>query len=331
MEIFWINFINPECLILILLWVFFSVLFYNQKSYWIKFYFLDDIKKIFGKINFLFYLRLIFIFLIFVSFSLLLSNPNKIEKNTKINKKWIDIIVLFDVSYSMMAEDLKPNRLELAKIVLLDFSSKLESDRLGLILFSGKPFTSMPLSFDYEIISEFISSMEIWVISQNNRELMWTAIWDAMLMGIDAFKDSKDREKVIILMTDGEANKWIAPLISVKLAKEKGIKIYSVWIGAYWKTYVDIPNLFGRTQRVEIWWVDEKTLKDISRLTSWEYFRASDDKTFKEIFETISKLEKKDLEKEETVYIKTYSVFVYYILFFLLSYTFLLYYLKLRD
>ncbi|USN58586.1 MAG: VWA domain-containing protein [Candidatus Peribacteria bacterium] len=124
----------------------------------------------------------------------------------------MDIEILLDVSYSMMAEDLAPNRLAVAKEVIHNFVSEQVSNRVGLVVFSGRPFSSLPLTFDYKIIEKIVSRISTDIINQERTNLQGTAIGDAMMLGMDNLekKDTEEnatREKVMILMTDGEANK----------------------------------------------------------------------------------------------------------------------------
>lgn len=282
----------------------------------------SDIKKIYKTHTFL-YISFIFVLLLSLwIYIFLLADPryNYTEKNEP--KNGVDIAVVLDVSYSMEAKDIAPNRITVAKTVLSQFFENLEGHRVSLVLFSWRPFASIPLTFDYPFLVEFIKNASTWIINQSVTELQWTALWDAMILAsVQLFpekeKDDEKREKVMILLTDGEANKWIDPTLSLKLLKEKGIKVYTVWVGGENKTFVEIMDPLGRLSNVEIGPVDEGILKKISAETGWKYFKATDSETFKNIFDTISTLEKKEIMVEsKEIKIPFYDFFIAVLLFF---------------
>ncbi|MFK7780638.1 MAG: VWA domain-containing protein [Candidatus Gracilibacteria bacterium] len=235
------------------------------------------------------------------------------------NKNGIDIQIVLDVSYSMIAEDLKPNRLEVAKLVISDFLDKIHSDRVGIIIFAGKTFTSLPLNFDYNIIKKIVEKININTINQNYNNMQGTAIGDALVLAVDSFGDNENREKIIILLTDGEANKGLNPLIALKYIQSTNadIKIYTIGIGEDEETSIVIKNNFGQSGVLPVGGVDEKTLKTISSQTNGKYYRATDKKTLENIFNEISKLERKDIIYE-TIKInkEKYNYFVYILILF---------------
>jgi Ca-activated chloride channel family protein len=208
---------------------------------------------------------------------------------------------------------LKPSRLEIAKDTLVNFISKIISDRVWLIIFAGKPFTSIPLTFDYNFLKDYIKNIDINTINQNYTYLQGTAMWDALLMWIKSLDNSDNsRQKVIILLTDWEANKWIAPLQAVKLARDKNIKVYTIWIWWEKDSFVNLVDNLWRKTKVEIWWVDEKTLQSIASITNASYFRATDSGSLKKIFEELWKLNKTDIEiKKQVTYSPNYEIFEY--------------------
>ena len=304
-----ITFLYPLYFLLIIPLIFLIILLYFY--WWKKVYFKDNylLKKIF-KVNTKYYkIYHLLVFWILFLFILILANPvveNIIEKN---NKKWIDIQIILDVSWSMSATDLKPNRLEVAKNSIDLFVKEIKTDRLWLIVFSWKTFTSIPLNFDYKIINKILSKVNLNTIDQWNFSMQWTAIWDALLHAWEWFNE-KERGKVIILLTDWVANKWINPLAAVTYLKEnldKDIKIYTIWI---WTLNNDS----------EIPWLDEDTLKKISFSTNWKYFRATNNKALENILLSISDIEKTEIETDVIKTHKTrYNFFIYsMILLFLL-------------
>lgn len=304
-------------LLLIPLFLILFYLFFRNKNK-IDFAFFDDLKLVYKQNSFFYYTFFILIIVISILYIIILANPNKENSSETVKKNGIDIVLVFDISYSMEAEDLKPNRIQVARDVISNFLWSLKTDRVWVVVFSWKPFISIPLTFDYEFLKDYVKWISTSTIDQNNWNLQWTALWDAMLMGSYLFDDkSKDREKVMIVVTDWEANKGLTPEVALKLLKEKNIKAYSIWIWWNDKTYVYVNDVFWNKLKVEIWWVDEETLKKIASETNWKYYRATSSEIFKEIFDNINKLEKKDIEVEvKKMYISEYSIFYYLLLFF---------------
>jgi Ca-activated chloride channel family protein len=152
--------------------------------------------------------------------------------------------------------------------------------------------------------------------------MQWTALWDALILASDQFDDSEDREKVIILLTDWEANKWLDPMIALNYIKEKKenkLKIYTIWIWGLEATYVLVPDQLWNMVKVPISWIDEKTLKTLADSTWGKYFRATDNETLENIFDTIWKLEKKEIEVNEVKTINEKNIiFLYFLIFFML-------------
>lgn len=298
----------------------FFYLYFKTKDNVKKFKFISDIESVFWSSKKYFVINLISIFLIISFISLLIANPNLKETKTKQTKNGIDIAIVLDLSYSMVAEDIKPNRLEVAKEVISNFTSKLTTDRVWLILFSGKPFTSVPLTFDYDFITKYIKNITIKNINQDYEHLQWTAIWDALLYWANLFEASSqwvennsDRQKVIVLFTDWEANRWIDPLQAIKYVLEKNIIVHTVWIWWNEDTYVNFQNIYW-TQKIAIWWIDEENLKAIANLTGWEYYKADNKESFEKIFEKLNLLQKKEIEVESyQIFQPFYKEFIYII------------------
>lgn len=214
-----------------------------------------------------------------------LSRPQIVNQNTKIKKNGIDIVIALDLSQSMLREDFNPNRLEKAKILLGEFLNKRPNDRISLVVFGGDAYTKVPLTFDHDIVSKMVKEMSVNDITSNNR----TAIGMGLGIAINRLKTSDAKSKVIILMTDGENNSGeMNPISAAHIAKELGIKIYTIGIGAH-----EISNGFFKVSNTEL---DENLLKDIATITNGKYFRASNSQEFQEIFNTIDKLEKTKID-----------------------------------
>lgn len=300
---------------------------YLRSRKWITIANFNVFKKIYKRSSLLHYFQIFIRFGIFVIFVLLLANPWYTNISQLDKKKWIDLVFVLDISKSMLAEDMKPNRLETAKKVIEDFVVKITSDRLGFVLFAGKPFVSIPLTFDYWAVINYIKNITTDSINQEIPGLSGTAIGDGLLMASDILtkSGSENREKVVILLTDWEANMWIEPKIATNYIKDKKIKVYSIWIGDVNWTELFITDRFGQKQYfLDASWtpikatLDEEMLKYISSQTNWEYFIANSWEVLKQVFDKLSKLNKKELE---TRVIKT---FVPQYKFFLLLLIFLL-------
>ena len=223
-----------------------------------------------------------------------LARPQRIS-DKKIKKDGIDIVVALDLSKSMLQEDFNPNRLEKSKELLSKFISQRINDRMGLVIFGGDAYTKIPLTFDNSMLREVVEKIKVDDITSNNR----TAIGMGVGVAINRLKESESKSKVIILMTDGENNYGeLSPIDATKLAKELGIKIYTIGIGAYER---NVPSFFGVMRKVKNTELDENLLTKMAEETNGKYFRASDEKSFEEIFSEINKLEKTEIEKQDFV------------------------------
>ena len=223
-----------------------------------------------------------------------LARPQRIS-DKKIKKDGIDIVVALDLSKSMLQEDFNPNRLEKSKELLSKFISQRVNDRMGLVIFGGDAYTKIPLTFDNSMLREVVEKIKVDDITSNNR----TAIGMGVGVAINRLKESESKSKVIILMTDGENNYGeLSPIDATKLAKELGIKIYTIGIGAYER---NVPAFFGVMRKVKNTELDENLLTKMAEETNGKYFRASDEKSFEEIFSEINKLEKTEIEKQDFV------------------------------
>ena len=247
----------------------------------------------------LFVLRLITIALIIVA----MARPRTVDESTRIKTtKGIDIVIAIDVSASMLARDLKPNRLEALKLVASRFIQARPNDRLGLVEYAGESYTKTPLTSDKNIVLSSLKS-----IKYNTVITGGTAIGMGLATSVNRLKESRAKGKVIILLTDGVNNSgFIDPKIASELAVEFGIKVYTIGIGSNGMALSPIgilPNgsfQYGNIQ-VEI---DENLLQQIAETTGGKYFRATSNSKLEEIYEEINKLEKTEIE--ETKY-KSYD------------------------
>ena len=241
---------------------------------------------------FLAVLRLIALTLLIVA----LARPRivSVSKKTKTNKG-IDIVMAIDVSASMLAKDLKPNRLEALKKVAVDFVNKRPNDRIGIVVYAGESFTQTPITSDKRIVKSTILDLE-WGQLEGG-----TAIGMGLGSAVNRLKESKAKSKVIILLTDGVNNTgFVDPKTATELAKELEIKVYTIGLGTNGMAafpYAKDPRtgkLLFRNSQVEI---DEDLLKYIAGETEGKYFRATNNTKLKEIYEEINKLEKTEIEE----------------------------------
>ena len=240
-----------------------------------------------------------------------LARPRNVSvsKKTKTNRG-IDIIMAIDVSASMLARDLKPNRLEALKKVAIDFVDRRPNDRIGIVVYAGESFTQTPITSDKNIVKKTIS------------ELKWgqldggTAIGMGLGSVVNRLKESSAKSKVIILLTDGVNNAGnIDPRTATELAKELKIKVYTIGIGTNgtadfpWSKDPRTGKLNFRKQQVEI---DKKLLQEIAQETEGKYFRATDNQSLKEIYDEIDALEKTKIEEFKYYnYQEKFRVFIF--------------------
>ncbi len=293
------EFVNPEyfwlflLLPLLLLWYFFKR---KQQTASLKISSIKGFKT--GK-NWLarlrpllFILRLLAVSAIIVA----LARPRFVDESTRIKStKGIDIVMAIDVSASMLARDLKPDRLQALKQVAARFINGRPNDRIGLVEYAGESYTKTPLTSDKTVVLSSLNSIEYNSVIEGG-----TAIGMGLATAVNRLKESTAKSKVIILLTDGENNSgFIDPKIASELAVEFGIKVYTIGLGTNGMASSPIgilPN--GRfrygNQPVKI---DEALLKEIAKITGGQYFRATSTTKLNEIYEEINKLEKTDIEE----------------------------------
>lgn len=240
----------------------------------------------------LFVIRLIALSLIITA----LARPRTVDVSTKTKTtKGIDIVMSIDVSASMLAKDLRPNRLEALKEVAAEFINDRPNDRIGLVVYAGESFTKTPITSDKSIILGSLKDVKYDNVLENG-----TAIGMGLATSVNRLKDSKAKSKVIILLTDGSNNAgFIDPKIASELAVEYGIKTYTIGIGTNGMALAPVAIMpdgsfqYGRVQ-VEI---DEDLLKEIAKVTGGKYFRATNNKKLQQIYQEIDKLERTDIEE----------------------------------
>ena len=300
-----LEFLNPEYFILLAVIPFIILWYYlnrNKLNNSIKF---SDSSAFENSGNFYSNFKLLLKVFRMISFALIitaLARPQIIDTSTRVKtNSGIDIIMAIDVSASMLAKDLKPNRLDALKNVADEFIKNRVSDRIGLVEYAGESYTKTPLTTDKSIILKSLRE-----IKYNNIIEGGTAIGMGLATSVNRIKDSKSKSKVIILLTDGVNNAgFIDPLTAAELAKEYDIKIYSIGLGTNGLALSPVGiNARGKLNYANIQVeIDEELLTQISEMSGGKYFRATDNSKLKEIYDEIDKLEKTEIEE-----FKYYSV-----------------------
>ena len=225
-----------------------------------------------------------------------LARPRTSDESTKTKTtRGIDIVMAIDVSASMLAKDLLPNRLEALKNVASDFIKGRPNDRIGLVEYAGESYTKTPITSDKAIVIRSLNEIKYNTIIEGG-----TAIGTGLATAVNRIKDSKAISKVIILLTDGVNNSgFIDPKIASELALEYGIKVYTIDLGTNGMALSPIGFLSNgefQYNRVQVE-IDEDLLKEIAKVTGGKYFRATNNKKLEEIYDEINKLEKTDIEE----------------------------------
>lgn len=223
-------------------------------------------------------------------------SPSSIEVN--------DIVLCIDVSRSMLAEDIKPNRLEVAKERIRDFARMRPTDRISIVIFSEKVFTLLPLTTDPRLVDQVLAEISIGYLGSG------TNIGDGLALSVARAVNSETKNKVIVLLTDGVANVGtMTPIQAAEEAKKYGIKVYTIGLGTDDDAKIPVGNgIFGtQYQLIPGGSIDYKVLKEISDLTGGKFYPAKSDKGLKEILDDIQDLEKTEIKvNNQIVYDEKY-------------------------
>ncbi|MFV0472157.1 MAG: vWA domain-containing protein [Paludibacteraceae bacterium] len=206
----------------------------------------------------------------------------------------IDIMMALDISGTMQAEDLRPNRLEAAKSVASEFIISRPNDNIGLVAFAAESFTMCPLTINHNVLLNLFASVKYGMLPDG------TAIGLGLANAVNRVKEGKAKSKVVILLTDGSNNQGdIAPATAAEIGKTFGIRVYAIGIGSYGMVNIPVPTPFGiRYQQMKSEF-DEGTLKEIANKTGGKYFRATNNAKLREIYQEIDKLEKTKIDVKE--------------------------------
>lgn len=222
-----------------------------------------------------------------------MSRPQSEHKEEIVKGEGIDIFLVMDLSSSMLARDFNPDRLTVSKRVAVDFVSHRIYDRIGLVVFAGESYTQCPLTHDHEVLSDYLRGLSCGDLEDG------TAIGMGLAAAVNRLKDSDAKSKVIVLLTDGVNNAgYIRPATAAGIAREFGIKVYTIGIGSYGQAMSPVRRrsdgqyMFGLTS-VEI---DEELMRSIAEQTGGKYYRAVSEESLQRIYEEIDQLEKTEVE-----------------------------------
>ncbi|MFC1504633.1 VWA domain-containing protein [Spirochaetota bacterium] len=268
------------------------------------------------------FIKIVLLFLAIFLLVITLMQPQWGTRLTTMKRKGIDIVFVLDVSRSMLAEDIKPSRLEKAKSEIITFLNNLRGDRVGLVIFAGSSFVSCPLTLDYNALQMFVD-----IVGPEMVEKQGTVIGFALQNAIRCFDQKERKHKAIILLTDGEDHDS-EPLEAAKYSKREGIRVYTIGIGKRLGEVIPIKDANGvisgylkdRSGNVVISKLDEVMLQKIALATSGKYFHSRyGNLELEKIYSDIQKMEKKELaSKKLKQYEERYQIFIFIIIIILI-------------
>ena len=223
-----------------------------------------------------------------------MARPQTTDKWNTQTTEGIDIMMSLDISSSMLAQDLRPDRIGAAKDVAASFISGRPNDNIGLVVFSAESFTQCPLTTDHAVLLNLLKDVNVGMIEDG------TAIGHGVATAVSRLKDSKAKSKVIILLTDGTNNRGeIAPVTAAQIAQTYGIRVYTIAVGTIGQAPYPVQTSIGvRTQMIPVE-IDEKTLTQIAQITGGQYFRATNNKALIGIYKEIDQMEKTKMSVQE--------------------------------
>lgn len=216
-----------------------------------------------------------------------IARPRSSTEMERIDTEGIDIILAMDVSTSMLARDLTPDRISASKDIAIEFISQRPSDRMGIVVFAGESFTQCPLTTDRATLINLMKEVQTDLIEDG------TAIGNGLATAVARMKDSDAKSRVVILLTDGVNNRGeISPQMTAEIAKTYGIRVYTIGVGKEGMAPYPVMTPWGvEVQNVKVE-IDEALLSDIAQSTGGRYFRATDNTKLAEIYSEINKMEK---------------------------------------
>ena len=230
---------------------------------------------------------------------LVLARPQTQNSWSNKSVEGIDIMLAMDVSTSMLAEDLKPNRIEAAKQVASEFINGRPNDNIGLTIFAGEAFTQCPMTVDHAVLLNMFQNVSSDIAARGIID-DGTAIGMGLANAISRLKDSQAKSKVIILLTDGSNNRGeISPMTAAEMAKSFGIRVYTIGVGTNGTAPYPVQGAFGKQYVNVAVEIDENVLRDIAKTANGQYYRATSNSKLKEVYEEIDKLERTKLQVKE--------------------------------
>lgn len=244
--------------------------------------------------NYLQHLPILLRSLAFALLVIVLVRPQSVDSWKNTTTEGIDIVITLDISTSMLAEDLKPNRLEAAKSIASSFIAGRDHDNIGLVVFAAESFTQCPLTTDHAVLMNLFGSIQSGLIEDG------TAIGLGLANAVSRIKESQAKSKVIILLTDGTNNRGeIDPITAAELAKTFGIRVYTIGVGTIGKAPFPFMTANGVIYQDRDVVIDEEPLRQIAGMTGGVYFRATDNNKLQGIYQEIDQLEKTKIEVQE--------------------------------
>lgn len=215
-----------------------------------------------------------------------LARPRTYEETTQVDAEGIDIVLAMDVSTSMLARDLYPDRINASKDIATEFLSQRKADRIGIVVFAGESFTQCPLTTDKRTLVNLMNEVSTDIIDDG------TAIGNGLATAVARLTESDAKSSVVILLTDGVNNSGeVSPQMATEIAKQYGIRVYTIGVGKEGMAKYPVMTPWGvQLQDVKVE-IDEPLLKDIAQATGGKYFRATDNTTLAEIYNEINQME----------------------------------------
>ena len=233
-------------------------------------------------------LRLLALSALIVAF----ARPQSASVSEDVSTEGVDIVMALDISSSMLAQDLVPNRLEAAREVAADFVERRRNDRIGLVVFAGQAFTQAPLTIDHPAVSAVMAELEVGMVEDG------TAIGLGLATALKRLESSQAESRIIVLLTDGRNNRGeIDPATAAQMARALGVKVYTIGAGSRGTAPVPVDDpVFGRRLVSIPVDVDEPTLEEVAEVTGGRYFRATDRESLERIYEEIDALETTEID-----------------------------------
>ncbi|MBR4844251.1 MAG: VWA domain-containing protein [Alistipes sp.] len=221
-----------------------------------------------------------------------LARPVEVHSSTESSTEGIDIVLAMDISGSMLARDFEPDRITASKHLASEFASMRVGDRISVVAFAGEAFTQCPLTSDKASVGTMLSRLRSGVVDDG------TAIGNGLATAINRLRESGSKSKVVVLLTDGVNNRGqISPIMAAEIARDMGIKVYTIGVGTKGKAPMPAVDMFGnQTYVMADVEIDEQLLINIAKTTGGEYFRAVDNEALKQIYARIDEMEKSEVQ-----------------------------------